>query len=186
MPGDIGLYCWVVGDPPQQLFSIMVSNGMNVEGLRDALKAKRTQKFKDFDAETLDLWKVLIPIDRDLGAKLNAIMPLKHDPDNGVVNLWPVDELSEVFPDLPAPKHLHIIVQLPTAGECEYYIKRFADICLLFPLPIFLVRCVLPPRRHFIIIIAFQMHPCHLTFSPSLVAPAAGKCKWHFNVIRFS
>jgi hypothetical protein len=66
-------------------------------------KDKNSRGFHNIDARSLVLWKVSIPVDRDLQGHLAHL---------GLTNksqLSSVDDLLDVFPDLPIHKHLHIM-----------------------------------------------------------------------------
>jgi hypothetical protein len=67
------------------------------------------------DSALTPFLKVTIPY-ADFDAKLGHI----QDPKDiaGAEQLQPLDDLSDVFQDPPARKHVHIIVQPPTASEC--------------------------------------------------------------------
>jgi Crinkler effector protein N-terminal domain len=110
-PADqMKLYCWVMGDEVNQLFPLNIAYNKDIGGLKKAIKNEQPQ-FNHLSANALTLWKVSIPA-QELDARLPNFQP-KHDPNNGVYQLSPMDGLSEIFALEPLHKHLHIIVQPP-------------------------------------------------------------------------
>jgi Crinkler effector protein N-terminal domain len=78
--------------------------------LKEVVKDKKKQTFRDVDANDLQLFKISIPIDNELDEILAHFQPL-HDPDNNVHKLSPVRRLSQAFLDPLVDGYLHIIVQ---------------------------------------------------------------------------
>ena len=117
MPDEIDLNCWVFGDKPprKRIFPLRVSRSQTVHYLRKAVKDEKKPALDHIATNSLDLWKVSMPIDKNVDAKLRVIN-LHHGP---VKELLPTQRLSQVFSTPPLEDHLHIIVQLPTAGECD-------------------------------------------------------------------
>jgi hypothetical protein len=64
---------------------------------------------------------VFIFVDEEFAQKLSNLDFVDKKP------LSPVDDLIEVFPDAPARKHLHIVVQPPPTGECQLFVARGAQ-----------------------------------------------------------
>ncbi|KAM6494978.1 hypothetical protein JOM56_009601, partial [Amanita muscaria] len=99
------LKCLIRGADRKHLFSIQIGDDENVSTLKEFIKDKRKNAFKDVDAVDLDLWKVAIVIDQDL----------KNSVDNTVFkdeeSLMPHERLGDVFcKEPPAPNCVHIIV----------------------------------------------------------------------------
>ena len=72
-----------------------------------------------FVADRPDLWNVQeasIVVGRDLKANFRRAKLVLDDEES----LWPLEKLSEVFPDPLLEKHLHIVVRVPPAGEREW------------------------------------------------------------------
>jgi hypothetical protein len=111
---DLILNCWVLDDDPKRasLFTVSSSSNKTVSLLKDDIKAKKN-RFKDLDADSLHLFKVSIPIDENLAASLKEAIP----PNPDVRELFPDEELSQLYLELPAPQHLHIIVRPPCTGQ---------------------------------------------------------------------
>jgi len=68
------------------------------------------EAFRNVDACSLTLWKVSIPVDRHLQQSL-ANIDLTDE-----TSLSSVDDLFDVFSDVPPRKHLHIVIK-PRVGE---------------------------------------------------------------------
>jgi Crinkler effector protein N-terminal domain len=100
--------CWVLGEDPSHIFTIEIEHTKTASVLRKAIKDEKKITFQHVDADALVLRKVYLPIDNHL----------KENVENAVYeSLSPVDELSDIFPDPLAKKHLHIVVKAPPAGE---------------------------------------------------------------------
>ena len=110
MSATLHLNCWVFGDDATQVFPVNIMNTESIGTLKKAIKEENPQAFHNIDARSLAVWKVSIPVDRGLQESL-ANLDLTDE-----TSLSPVDDLLEVFPDLPPRKHLHIIVK-PRVGE---------------------------------------------------------------------
>ena len=54
----IRLFCWVQGDEAKQRFPISVASTETVGELREMIKKKKENTFREVDADTLNLWKV--------------------------------------------------------------------------------------------------------------------------------
>ena len=108
----LNLNCLVFGDHASHIFSVKIAKSEIVCALREAIKNKKGQTFQHIDATTLVLWKVSVLVNQSLTTTLyNRAF---DDP------LLPLDLLSNVFSDPPAPNRLHIMVRAPTAGgQCE-------------------------------------------------------------------
>ena len=107
------LFCRILTDDPElnNVFSVRVASTASVDELKKAIKDDKQRGLAPYDADTLSLWKASIPVDANLNESLKNLDLTNKEPLN------PVDELSEVFSDPPQKRHLHIVVQLPHAGE---------------------------------------------------------------------
>ena len=113
MSSTLNLNCLVLGDDASRTFPIKIAKSDTVGDLRKLIKEEKSHTFQHVDADTLVLWKVSILINRSLTENLSNRTFADESP------LLPVDELSEVFSDSPARRHLHIVVSAPPASECE-------------------------------------------------------------------
>jgi hypothetical protein len=79
--------------------------------LKHAIKEGKKPAFDHITADSLDIWKVSIPVDGDtnLNAQVEDLFETKP--------LSPVEQLSDVFRDV-VKRYLHVIVRGPT-GECS-------------------------------------------------------------------
>ena len=108
----LNLNCLVFGDHASHIFSVKIAKSEIVCALREAIKNKKSHAFQHVDADALVLWKVSVLVDQNLTTTL-----YNRAFDD---QLLPLDLLSDVFSDPPAPKRLHIVVRAPTAGgKCE-------------------------------------------------------------------
>jgi hypothetical protein len=115
MSGTFNLNCLVLGHNASQVFPIEIAENKTVGALRKAIKDEKRHAFQHVDADTLVLWKVSMPVSRSLTDNLS-----KFDfVDEG--SLLPVEELTDVFSDSPARRHLHIVVRAPPVGECKFH-----------------------------------------------------------------
>ena len=125
---DLELNCYVLGDEAQNVFPVKISKRENVGTLKDKIKDKNPD-FGNIPARSLVLWKVRESdgsrschltcspegishtVNRSLKAKVNELDLIEEE------SLLPVEELSELFSDIPARHALHIIVRAPATGE---------------------------------------------------------------------
>ena len=54
---EIRLWCWVLGDEYQRVFSVIIKRSARIEDLQTAIQ-RRKLSFKDVNADTIDLYKV--------------------------------------------------------------------------------------------------------------------------------
>jgi hypothetical protein len=110
---QLDLNCLVLNDNTHHIFPIEIAERKTVGALKDAIKDKKEHTFQHVDADRLILWKVCIPINRNLTTNLSKL-DFVHEG-----SLLPAEELSEVFSDSPVRKSLHIVVRAPPAGELD-------------------------------------------------------------------
>jgi hypothetical protein len=128
MTNKIELYCWIIGDEPNNIFLVQIEKNSTVVNLKEAIK---TKKVLERPADKLVLWKVshfcqlsaqahanvnlckvCVPANRDLKAK---VAELKLHDKNA---LFPTDDLTDVFQsDLPR-KSIHVVARYgPADGK---------------------------------------------------------------------
>jgi hypothetical protein len=112
MSSTLDLNCLVLGHDASHIFPIEIAESKTVGALRKAIKDEKEHAFQHVDADNLILWKVSIPVNRSLTENLSTLDFV----DEG--SLLPVKRLSGVFSDQPEDEHLHIVVRVPSAGEC--------------------------------------------------------------------
>jgi hypothetical protein len=114
----------------------MVGDGVSMEGERVLMSIRPAHVYDYPIANTFYVCKVSIPVN-ELPGKLRGFLP-QHNPNDGVYNLSPVDQLSEHFPDTQTPKHIHLIVQPLAKGVCKW----------LFITDHLVTRCLFGAVRH--------------------------------------
>ena len=113
MSSTLNINCLVLGDDASRTFPIKIAKSDTVGSLRKLIKEEKSHTFQHVDADTLVPWKVSILVNRSLTQNLSNCTFADES------SLLPVDELSEVFSDSPAQRHLHIVVSAPPASECK-------------------------------------------------------------------
>jgi hypothetical protein len=111
---DLEINCFVQGDDPRNVSTVVIPKTKNVSALRQAIRKEKEHAFKGFDADTLVLWKVSIPSD-SLVEQDPRIIDLDENQ-----SLVPMNRLSKVFSDAPEKDHIHIVVRAPPAGEWAF------------------------------------------------------------------
>src|SRR6267154_5084720 len=98
------LNCFVHDDDPRYVFPVKIARTESVGTLKRSIKDDNPESFRDVDARSLVLFKVSIPANDSFKENVSRV-ELKDEDE-----LSPVDTLSDVFLEIPARKHLHIIV----------------------------------------------------------------------------
>ncbi|RIA99355.1 hypothetical protein C1645_811602 [Glomus cerebriforme] len=97
----------------------------NISFLKDEIKKKKENDFRDIDSDKLDLWKVNIPAGDE---RLKTLMSnAKFDVANSdAVFLDPMLKITKYFPENCnlSPEHVHIIVQSPPPTTTEPPMKK--------------------------------------------------------------
>jgi hypothetical protein len=109
---QLNLNCLVLGDDASHIFPIEIAERKTVGALKDAIKDKKRPAFDHVPADTLILWQVSIPVNRNLTEHLSKSDFVDES------SLLPVKRLSKVFSDQPEDEHLHIVVRVPP-GELD-------------------------------------------------------------------
>ena len=107
------LNCWVLGEDSARIFSVEINGNKNVGCLKNAIKEEMKPAFDHITANSLDVWNVSIPIDRDTNIE-EQVENLKVLQTKC---LLPVELLSNIFRNV-VEKYLHVIVWAST-GECS-------------------------------------------------------------------
>ncbi|KAI9569501.1 hypothetical protein HD554DRAFT_535796 [Boletus coccyginus] len=102
------LNCWIRGSDAGEIFHVKISKTEDVATLKEAIKNEAPVTFREVDAHTLHLYKPRNPLPRPYEDNLSKII-LSEDGEL----LEMVDKLSEVFPEQPPKRHIHIIVDAP-------------------------------------------------------------------------
>ena len=127
-PSLLLLNCWVLGEDTTRIFPVEIDRDKNVGGLKKAIKEEKKPAFDNITADSLNVWKVSIPIDEDvnLEAQVKNLKVLETK------SLLPVQPLSGIFRNA-VEERLHVIVRA-SAGECS------PDFCFSFSNNAFLCR----------------------------------------------
>jgi hypothetical protein len=102
----------VLGHDASRIFPIEIAERKTVGALRKAIKDEKDHAFQQVDADNLILWQVSIPVNQNLTENLSKLDFVNEG------SLLLVEELSVVFSDSPARRHLHIVV-LALPGELD-------------------------------------------------------------------
>ncbi|KAF9288968.1 hypothetical protein BGZ88_007965, partial [Linnemannia elongata] len=104
----LALLCLFEGEATSNAFSVKIESTKTIGSLKDHIKTKILNTFNGIDAKDLTLWRVDQPV---LAAnKHNLILLSAID---SPTELDPTDDISDVFPEAPPKKTIHIIVQRP-------------------------------------------------------------------------
>ncbi|KAI7825711.1 hypothetical protein BC939DRAFT_124815 [Gamsiella multidivaricata] len=109
---DLTLFCLTDGEPTSNEFSVKIPSTETVYILKSLIKAKKTPKFDDLAADNLTLWRVSVPV---VAASIRSAVFLNEI--DSKTELSPTNDVSDVFPNTPAKKTVHIIVQRPRPGN---------------------------------------------------------------------
>ena len=90
----LALFCYARGDNYKQTFIVEIEKEKSVSDLKDAIKEIYRPIFDDIPADSLDLWKALVPINKDLKEKVEALNLEDGD------SLQSFEILSDIFSDL--------------------------------------------------------------------------------------
>ena len=102
---SLALNCFLVGDDPNQIFTVEIPKNQNVSIFKDLIKKKKFPQYIQIIASNLKIWRVDLPIPDFL----ESLEKIKLDDTN---SLSPVDVLSEVFL-APDRKRVHVIIERP-------------------------------------------------------------------------
>ncbi|EDR08850.1 uncharacterized protein LACBIDRAFT_326431 [Laccaria bicolor S238N-H82] len=58
---EIELWCWVLGDPYERVFSVTIKRSASIQDLKKAIKGEK-QSFTGVDADSIDLYKFQLPL----------------------------------------------------------------------------------------------------------------------------
>ena len=109
---SLSLFCYVRGDDGGEPFKIDIDKSKTVSDLRKAVKEETKPKFDDIPANSLVLWKVSVPITKNLKNEVEALKLVDDD------KLQSTDGLSDIFSDL-AKRRIHVIIDRPRSSSGE-------------------------------------------------------------------
>ena len=105
--------CYVRGDVPQNAFILDIDDDKTVDDLKKAVRENKRPNFDD--ANSLILWNVSVPINRNLKNSVEALNLLESDA------LYTHEILSDIFSDLKK-NCVHILIDRPHSSELLYNI----------------------------------------------------------------
>jgi hypothetical protein len=114
-----------------RIFPVKIASTESVGGLKKAIKAEKSPEFDAFAADTLDLYRVSIPI-KDFDAKLTSAR--SPEEVEGSAKLHPWDGLEECLSS-PLKKHIHVIPRV--SASCS------STLIAVSPSPLSLSRLVI-------------------------------------------
>jgi len=113
---------WPDNKPDEHIFEVKIDDDDTIAALKKSIKEEYARRLRYVFAPDLVLWKCSIPDDPNLKETLNAIHFDGTDPS--VERLVPLTlPLSEHFATGLPRKTIHILVEVPTLGECGTYIS---------------------------------------------------------------
>ncbi|KAL1919137.1 uncharacterized protein VTP21DRAFT_2519 [Calcarisporiella thermophila] len=95
------------GDKLSDSFSVEVNGSNTVEDLKEKIMAKAKERFKNLDSLSIQLWKVDYS-QRELKQIIGDFRKIEK------CELFATDDISEVFPEPPRKKNIHIIIEMPS------------------------------------------------------------------------
>ena len=120
MSGILEVNCLVLGDPEDEIFTIEVAATKNISALKDLIKIKRDDLFRDVGATKITVGTAFKKYE-----EIKGTVPLP--------NLHPLSRISQIFLNLN-PMDVHVIIA-PPAGKSPFQ-PRFPPLmsCLLVSL----------------------------------------------------
>ncbi|KAF8470482.1 hypothetical protein DFH94DRAFT_637655 [Russula ochroleuca] len=114
MSRPLELNCLVLGQDIKRIFPVKIDGTESIGTLKEFIKDKKKPQFDNVPADSLEIFKVSFPVDKNLGASLKRFRPEDGNDDLSM----PVKRLKGVFGD-PIDEHIHVIVQPPPASPSE-------------------------------------------------------------------
>ncbi|KAF9118121.1 hypothetical protein BGX30_004813, partial [Mortierella sp. GBA39] len=100
------LFCRVDGEATE--FPVDIWSSKTFGHLKQQIWTENPHTFIGVDAKDLTLWRVSIPV-----VPANKHKPIVFNEVESPTELDPTDDISDVFPEAPPKKTIHIIVQRP-------------------------------------------------------------------------
>jgi Crinkler effector protein N-terminal domain len=108
------LFCYVRGDHYKKAFPVKIEEDEDVAALKENIKEKAGQTFRDIDNKSLVLWKASVTYNKNLKENVERL-DLDYDK-----SLEPLDTLSGIFSSELEKRSIHIVVDRPPLGEFSY------------------------------------------------------------------
>jgi Crinkler effector protein N-terminal domain len=113
-PDLLNLYCWVLGDGPENVFAVEISSDKDVCTLKKFIKNVQQPIFDHIAASALVLYKITVT-DAALDDELERI---NLENIGNLEKLRPTLKLSWAFPLPLADDELYVVIVRPP-GECK-------------------------------------------------------------------
>ncbi|KAF9413190.1 hypothetical protein BGZ94_000817 [Podila epigama] len=104
----LNLFCLVDGQTTSNAFSVKIPPSDSVDDLKKLIKSEKANYFHDVDADELSLWRVFHPV-----IAANKHNPVLLSAIESPTELYPTDDIADVFKETPPKKTIHIIIQRP-------------------------------------------------------------------------
>lgn len=101
------LFCYVRGDHYTQAFEVKIGKEESVAALKENIKEKAGQTFRDIDDKSLVLWKASVTYNKNLKENVE-LLDLDYDK-----SLEPLDSLSDIFSSELEKKSIHVVIDRP-------------------------------------------------------------------------
>jgi hypothetical protein len=108
------LFCYVRGDHYTQAFEVKIGKEESVAALKENIKEKAGQTFRDIDDKSLVLWKASVTYNKNLKENVE-LLDLDYDK-----SLEPLDSLSDIFSSELEKKSIHVVIDRPPLSEFPY------------------------------------------------------------------
>ena len=108
---------WPDNEPDEHTVQVEIDMNETIMLLKDLIKDKHAHHLANVDGRDLTLWMCNIPVDDNLSESLTNICFDGTDPS--VQRLRPAaSKVSKHFTTGLPPETIHMLVKLPTLGEC--------------------------------------------------------------------
>ena len=116
MSDETELFFWILDNDPEQISLVKIEKTQTIIHLRAAIKNTNENELRNYDADTLALWKFSMAKEQlsMFLAQTNLGSLLDRD------KLRSMGVISQVFPDPPKDGHLHLVIMQP-GGECALF-----------------------------------------------------------------
>ncbi len=119
---------WPDDKPNDHIVQVKIDDD-TVAAFKELIKDKQSRTVAHVDARDLVLWKCSIPADDNLQETLNTIR--FDNADTRLRRLPPASLLSKHFATGLSPETIHILVEIPSLGECATCISYSMLKCLV-------------------------------------------------------
>jgi len=110
--GEIELFCFIIGDEPNNIFPIQIERDRTVGNMKAKIKDENKHALQGIDAKSLVLWMVDEPLDSTNEESLKCLVPQDDCAEFQKLVSW--KPISGYWPSQPSRGRLHVVVQLPS------------------------------------------------------------------------